>query len=377
MAPSSTNQHAPMNNRIFTARNRFKVSAGTLLTLIVLGAMGVAYSVGDLQFLWDTTAWQMGFAAVAQSPSDPYWKTISIAILNTVVVAAVSITVATALGSLIAFITISGNALWARLARAYVQFFRNMPLILQALFWFAVISHLPAPRQAAQFMGVVASNRGVSVPFLTAAGQATAAAALLAALAAFLLLRRLRPFQGGRTRKALGIGLIAGLGTYTPFAGAPLYSIPTLQGFNFDGGVHLPTELISILIAMSLFGSAYIAEIVRGGFATVPKGVIEAARALAVPPWVIETKIRIPLAMRAAILPIGSQYTTLIKATSVGLAVGFTDLFAVTLMSINQSGHTVPLLCVMTACFVILNQAVVSIANALNHAFEIPGFSAN
>lgn len=366
-----------MSHRSSASRSRYKLSAGMLLTLIVLVAMGVAYLAGDLQFLWDATSWQMGFAAVPQSPGDPYWKTIGIAILNTVVVAAVSITIATVIGSLIAFVAVGGNALWGRLARAYVQFFRNMPLILQALFWFAVISHLPAPRQAGRFMGVVASNRGVSLPFLTAAGQATVASVIVAVVTVFLLLRRLRPFQHGRSWIALGVALVVGLAVHALFGGEPLYSSPKLQGFNFAGGVHLPTELISILIAMSLFGSAYIAEIVRGGFATVPRGVIEAARALAMPPWAIEMKVRVPLAMRAAILPMGSQYTTLIKATSVGLAVGFTDQFAVTLMSINQSGHTVPLLCVMTACFVILNQAVVSIANALNHAFEIPGFSAN
>src|ERR1700712_2617838 len=119
-----------MSIRLLASTRGFRPSAGTLLTLIVLGAMGAAYVAGDLSFLWDTTAWQMGFAAVAQTPSDPYWKTIGIAILNTVVVAAVSVTVATVIGSLIAFIAVGGNALWGRLARAYVQFFRNMPLIL-------------------------------------------------------------------------------------------------------------------------------------------------------------------------------------------------------------------------------------------------------
>jgi len=339
--------------------------------------MAVAYVTDNLRFLWDATAWQMGFAAVQQSPSDPYWKTIGISVLNTVVVAAVSISVATVIGGMVAFVTISGNALWSKLARCYVQFFRNMPLILQALFWFAVVSHLPAPRQAVKFMGVAASNRGVSVPFLTGEAMGAVAGALVAALLALCLLRRLRPFQRGRTWIAGGAAVAAGAAVSILSPGESLFTVPELQGFNFVGGVHLPTELISMLIAMSLFGSAYIAEIVRGGFATVPRGMTEAARALALPAWAIELKVRVPLALRAVILPMGSQYTTLIKATSVGLAVGFTDLFAVTLMSINQSGHTVALLCVMTACFVILNQAVVSIANALNHAFEIPGFSAS
>jgi len=196
----------------------------------------------------------------------------------------------------------------------------------------------------------------------------------LVAIVCLWVLRKLRPFQRGRSVIVPSIGTLCGLATWALFfPGQPIWTVPELTGFNFTGGVNLPTELISILIALSLFGSAYVAEIVRGGFETVPKGVIEAARALALPAWVVEAKVRVPLALRAIILPLGSQYTTLIKATSIGLAIGFTDLFAVTLMSINQSGHTISLLCVMTACFVLLNQAVVSIANVLNHEFKIPG----
>ncbi len=354
-----------------------RLSTGSLLTILVFVAIAVAYVMGELDFLRNATSWQMGFSVITQTPSDPYWKTIGISVLNTVVLAAVSIALATVIGSLVAFLAVSGHPLWSRLAKAYVQVFRNMPLILQALFWFAVITNMPGPRQAFGIAGAVVSNRGVSIPFPTAAGLAVVGAALALVLLLFLLSRRRRLFPTGRTWKlfvvaALGAGATSLLG----FPGEALYSVPKLQGFNFVGGLYVPTELLAVLIALSMFGSAYVAEIVRGGFATVPKGMLEAARALALPTWVVEWKVRVPLALRAAILPMGSQYTTLIKATSIGLAVGFTDLFAVTLMSINQSGHTVALLCVMTACFVLLNQLVVSIANALNHAFEVPGHGA-
>lgn len=352
----------------------FRLTTGTALTLVVLAALVAAMATGNLTFLNDSTSWQLGFSVFPQSPGDPYWRTIGIAVLNTMVLAVVAIVVATVVGAGVAFIAIAGNPAWGRLASAYVQFFRNMPLILQALFWFAVISHMPGPRQALRFAGVVVSNRGVSLPFFTPAGLAVTAVASLSALAAAWLLHTHRPFQRCRAVIVLGVAALLAGGTWAVlFSGQRLWSTPELTGFNFTGGVHVPTELISILIALSMFGSAYIAEIVRGGFETVPKGVIEAARALALPRWAVEAKVRVPLALRAIILPLGSQYTTLIKATSIGLAIGFTDLFAVTLMSINQSGHTISLLCVMTACFVLLNQAVVSAANALNHAFQIPG----
>jgi len=156
--------------------------------------------------------------------------------------------------------------------------------------------------------------------------------------------------------------------------GQNLISVPELRGFNFVGGAQVPTEFLALLLALTLFGSAYVAEIVRGGFETVPLGVIEAARALALPEWIVELKVRIPIALRSLLLPLGSQYTTLLKATSIGLAVGFTDLFAVTLMSINHSGHTIALLLSMSFCFVVLNQLIVSLFNGLNRAVEIPGY---
>ena len=355
-----------------------RLSTGTALTLVVIAAVVAALATGNLGFLQDATSWQLGFSVVPQSPSDPYWITMGVAVLNTVVLALVAIVLATVGGAAVAFIAIAGNPAWSRIASGYVQFFRNMPLILQALFWFAVISHMPSPRQALRFAGFVVSNRGVAVPFFTPAGLAAAGAALVSALAALWLLRKLRPFQRGRTAIIAGVAAaVAGATWLLFFPGQSVWTVPELTGFNFSGGVQVPTELIAILVALSMFGSGYVAEIVRGGFETVPKGVIEAARALALPAWAIEAKVRVPLALRAIILPLGSQYTTLIKATSIGLAIGFTDLFAVTLMSINQSGYTVPLLCVMTACFVLLNQAVVSAANALNHAFQIPGIAAH
>jgi len=350
-----------------------RLSTGTALTVIVIASLLAALASGNLRFLQDSTSWQLGFSVIPQTPNDPYWVTMGIAALNTVVLAAIAILIATVAGAAIAFLAIAGNPAWARIASGYVRLFRNMPLILQALFWFAVISHIPGPRQALRFAGVAVSNRGASIPFFTAPGLAAVGAGILSATALLWFLRRTRPFQRGRTLTVFGGAFLMAAATWALFfPGQRIWSTPELTGFNFTGGVQFPTELISILIALSLFGSAYVAEIVRGGFQTVPKGVIEAARALALPAWAVEAKVRVPLALRAIILPLGSQYTTLIKATSVGLAIGFTDLFAVTLMSINQSGRTIPLLCVMTAFFVLLNQAVVSAANTLNHVFEIP-----
>jgi len=345
---------------------------GTLPALAVLAACLVAYATGSLRFLDDATSWQLGFSVIAQEPGDPYWRTLGISLLNTLVLAGISIAAATFIGTLVALVAITGHPLWSRFARGYVQLFRNMPLIIQALFWFAYVTHLPGPRKAIGLWGVYLSNRGLSLPVPTLAGWAVAAAGLVAA---FVAMRATRSLEGRLTHRVAVMFLslvVAACGMrWTVLANHSLWDVPQLTSFNFSGGVQVATELIAVAIALSMFGSAYVAEIVRGGFATVPKGVIEAARALALPWWALELKVRAPLALRAIILPLGSQYTVLVKATSIGLAVGFTDLFAVTMMSINQSGHTIALLCVMTACFVVLNQVIVSAANAVDRAFAL------
>lgn len=351
-----------------------RVTTGRALVILVLIAVGLAYVAGQLEFLKNPTSWQLGFSVLPQEPSDPYVWTLAVALLNTVVLSTVSIVTATLLGASMALLAISNSPVWSRLARAYVQLFRNMPLILQALFWFSVVTHLPAPRQALSFAGFVASNRGVNVPFPTVWGcfLAACSVALTIILAFYGKRFKVEPRKRWLVSVVLSAFAAAAAILLAP-EGIGFFSVPKLTGFNFVGGVHLPTELIAVLLALTMFGSAYIGEIIRGGFATVPKGVIEAARSLSLPGWIVELKVRIPIALRAIILPLGSQYTTLLKATSIGLAVGFTDIFAVTLMSINQSGYTISLLCVMTASFVLLNQALVSAANTLNKLVEIPG----
>jgi ABC-type amino acid transport system permease subunit len=355
-------------------RRSVRFSTGSLLLLLIVLAAVAAWASGALSFLDNPTGWQLGFSLSPQHPVDPYWKTILLSVENTVVIAAVSIMLATVMGTLAAILVIGENPLWSRIGRSYVQVFRNTPLLLQALFWLAVVSHAPRPNQGYRALGFVVSNRGLSLPVPTLAGGVALAIFVVTALISIVGLRKLRVERCQRGLAAICALALAALVVALTFPGENLVSVPELHGFNFTGGAQVPTEFLALLLALALFGSAYVAEIVRGGFETVPLGVIEAARALALPEWIVELKVRIPMALRALLLPLGSQYTTLLKATSIGLAVGFTDLFAVTLMSINHSGHTIALLLSMSFCFVVLNQLIVSLFNALNRAVAIPGY---
>jgi general L-amino acid transport system permease protein len=367
--------NAPARGATRAARWRPSISTGRVVVALLICASLAALASGNLRFLDEPTSWQLGFSTFPQEPIDPYWKTIAISVANTLMVAAIAIVASTVVGAGLAFLAVSPDALWSRFAPAYVLVFRNVPLVLQALFWFALIAHAPGPRRAAHFAGVVASNRGLSIPFVTLGGGVSLGAAIGALLATLWIMSATSSPRLLTTAAAMTAALAAGIGVHTAaFSGEPILSFPMLTGFNYVGGLTLPTEFASVLIALSMFGSAYIAEIVRGGFATVPKGALEAAYALALPIWIVELRVRAPLALRAILLPLGSQYTTMIKATSIGLAVGYTDLFAVTIRSINQTGHTIALLCLMTACFLVLNHAVVCAVNALNERAAIPGY---
>jgi general L-amino acid transport system permease protein len=158
--------------------------------------------------------------------------------------------------------------------------------------------------------------------------------------------------------------------------GLALIAGPTLRGFNFQGGLAVPSELLAILLGISLFSSAYVTEIIRGGILAIPEGMIEAARALGLSPWAILVKVIFPLAIRSIIIPLGSQYTTIVKLTSLGLAVGYSDLFAVTTASITHSGQTIALVVVMSLCYSVLNLAIVRSVGVVNARLMLPGHRA-
>jgi general L-amino acid transport system permease protein len=150
---------------------------------------------------------------------------------------------------------------------------------------------------------------------------------------------------------------------------------PVLRGFGYVGGTRLTTEFLSLFIALSFYSTAFIGEIVRGGLLSVPKGQIEAGLSLGLPSWLIEWKIRIPLGLRAILPALSNQHLFTMKLTSLGAAIGYSDLFAVTSVSINQTGQTIELLIMMVALYFIINYALAAGMHNLNKAFALKGRS--
>jgi ABC-type amino acid transport system permease subunit len=153
-----------------------------------------------------------------------------------------------------------------------------------------------------------------------------------------------------------------------------LFDIPALKGLNFRGGMRMPPELTALVVAIALYGGAYIGEVIRAGLMAVPKGQIEAAYVNGLSNFQIFWHIRMPLAIRAVLPSLTNQYVQLMKATTIGIVVGFSDLFMIISTSINQSGQTLELLAILMACFLAINLSIAFVMNTINQKIALKGY---
>jgi len=187
--------------------------------------------------------------------------------------------------------------------------------------------------------------------------------------------------QPGRRREervglaVLGVGAVLAL--VITWAGrlpeTDLISLPALKGLNFKGGIRISPEMSTLAGAIGIYGGSYIAEIVRGGFKSVGRGQVEAAKSVGLTPWYVFSRVQFPLALRAMLPTLTNQYVWLIKATTMGIAIGFTDFFMIISISINQSGQTIELIGILMGGFLAINFTLAAILNRLNRAIALKG----
>lgn len=339
--------------------------------------------VGGFDFLFRATGWGVNISLLPVTASDPYWWFFLNGIINTLVLGSFGLVFATLVGAAVGLARTSSNELAQLVGGIYVEFFRNIPLILQVIFWYAVFTRLPPPRMAEQRWGFLLSNRGLYTPVLNidAAAAVALALALVAALALPIWLGRTARFESLGERRlpiqlcilavALACALAAVLLGRIP--GGELLDLPSLQGLNVRGGLRIAPEFMALVIAMAIYGGAYIGEIVRGGFKAVGRGQVEAAQSLGLSPWRSFTLVRFPLALRAMLPILANQYVWLIKATTMGIVVGFTDLFMITALTINHSGQTLEAIFILMASFLIINLSLAAIFNRINKSIALKG----
>lgn len=351
-----------------------------LIVLAVWGAVSNAqYNLTRLNmtsgfsFLERDTGWDYSFSLIERSISDRYYYTLFAGLLNTLFVGFICIITTTVFGFIIGTMRDARHPALSFAANVYVQIFRNIPLILQAIFLYAILIHMGGPRQALN-IGDVAflSGRGMMLPGLNisptiAVGLLLASVAIAIGLiiAKTSLWRGIAAWFGGSVALALLVAI-----ALRP-EGESLFSIPALAGLRFRGGITVPIELVALIISITLYGSAYIAEIVRGGLVQVPRGLVEAGQALGLSHMSIWSRIKVPMALRSIIPPLGNQWIFMMKATTIGIAIGFSDLFYITVNSISQSGQTLELILILMLTFLAINYSIAIFTNWLNARLQL------
>lgn len=356
------------------------IGAGAFMidnAMVALAKMGISTGFG---FLTREAGFPIGEGLIPFKSEDTYVLAYVVAILNTLKVAVIAIVLATLIGMLVGLARLSDNWIMVRLAGGYVELFRNTPQLVQIVFWYTLVTLLPHPRQAWNPVGnVFLSKRGLVLPWPEAHPAwwwmfGALAGALV--LAVWLGRRAARQRRMGARVRISGPWL-ASLVVGAPVAawwivGAPTaISIPAMSTFNIRGGATLSPEFIALLLGLSLYVAAFIAEIVRAGIQSVPRGQIEAARAIGLNRMQLYRKVVLPQALRVMVPPAAAQYVSTIKNSSLGIAIGYPELFNVSNTIITISGNTIEAIVIMMAVYLTISFAIAALMNWYNHAMRI------
>jgi general L-amino acid transport system permease protein len=341
-----------------------------------MAARGLQFGFG---FLDRSAGIPIGEHIIPYTPADTYRRALTVGLLNTLRVAVVGVVIATVLGIALGLARLSPNPLLRSLTGGYIEVIRNTPLVLQLVFWHAIILQLPSVRQALNPLpGFFLSQRGLKMPsFLPDQALYSALLALLAAAILWYgLVRReaARQAATGERKSTLlpGLGLIIAFPLLSGAVfGAPSWDWPALAGFNFEGGLTLSPEFFALLIGLVIYTAAFIAEIVRSGIQSVHKGQWEAARALGLPGGRIMRLVILPQALRVIIPPLTSQYLNLTKNSSLAVVIGYPDLVSVANTSINQTGQAVEVITIFMAVYLIISLATSLLMNLYNRAVAL------
>jgi general L-amino acid transport system permease protein len=339
-----------------------------------LAARDIASGFG---FFDHTAGFGVNQTLISYSETDTYGRVFIVGLLNTLLVAAVGIVFATVLGFLLGIARLSHNWLLARFAAAYVEVIRNLPLLFQILFWYlAVLGALPAPRRSISLFDVVfLSNRGIVVPRpMFGSGAGIVIGSMLVAIAVALVLHVVAERRGLATaRKSPSLGIRIGLIAAPPvvalaICGFPItFEWPELRGFNFVGGDRIIPEFVALVVALSIYTASFIAEIVRAGLLAVPRGQVEAAYSLGLRPAPTLQLIVVPQALRVIIPPLTSQYLNLTKNSSLAVAIGYPDFFAVFAgTTLNQTGQAIEIIAITMGVYLVISLVTSLLMNWYN-----------
>jgi len=339
-----------------------------------LERQGIASGFG---FMESTAGFGIITHLVEYSEESSYGRAFLVGLFNTLLVSLIGIVLATVLGLLVGVARLSKNWLISKMATIYIEVIRNIPLLLQIFFWyFAVLRSVPAPRDSVVLADAFfLNNRGLysPAPIFESGFSAILIALLVGIVTVFFLSRWARrrqeatgqPFHTVYVSLAILIGLplLAALGTGMPLS----WEYPELKGFNFVGGLVMIPEFVALLLALSIYTAAFIAEIVRAGIQAVNHGQTEAAYSLGIRPGVTLRLVILPQALRVIIPPLTSQYLNLAKNSSLAAAIAYPDLVSVFAGTVlNQTGQAVEVIAITMAVYLTLSLTISLFMNWYN-----------
>ena len=314
--------------------------------------------------------------------SHSFGRTFVVGLLNTILVSILGILLSTVVGFLVGVGRLSGNWLVSRLCGVFIEIFRNIPVLLQIMFWyFAVLRILPPPRQSLSLGESVFLNvRGLYVPApLLQSGAAWLGVALLLAVVSIILLVVWNRQRQRRTGRTLPVAMVS-IGILLVFPGLAMlfghnmvvWEYPVLKGFNFRGGITVLPELTALLLGLVFYTASYIAENVRSGIEAVNKGQTEAAHALGLSRGRTLRLVIIPQAMRVIIPPLSTHYMNLIKNSSLATAIGYPDMVSVFMgTTLNQTGQAIEIIGMTMAVYLTMSLLVSLLMNLYNRKMAL------
>lgn len=332
-------------------------------------------------FLKEAAGFPISNPPIDYVPGMSFGRAFQVGLVNTLLISGTGVIAATIIGTLIALARLSSNWLLSRIALVFIEFHRNIPLLVLLFIWyFVVFGFVPPVQESLQWPGPIFINkRGVYLawPRLTETGNIfviLVVIGLLVSIAVFTILRSRRKITGKDTFYfpiSLGLLIIFFIGGWLFSSGTPFYmDIPSLEGFNFQGGLRLTPEFAGMFLSLSLYTAAFIAEVVRGGIQAVNKGQIEAARAIGLSQIQVLSLVIMPQALRIIIPPMISQYLNLTKNSSLALAIGFQEVFAVGKIAINQAGRAVPVFALIMITYLSLSLLTSFVLNIYNRRIQ-------
>lgn len=372
-----------LNDPVIRGRAYQTITAVLLIAFVWFIANNTIHNLASqnkttgFDFFWHTSGFDIQYALIAYDRSSTYFTAFLVGVINTLLVSVIGIVFATLLGFLVGIMRLSHNWIISRIALVYVEALRNVPLLLQLVFWyFAVLKSLPAVKNSLSvFDEIFLNQRGLYVPRPVVGHDfAWVVAGIAIAIVGIFVLRRWARARLEATGRRFpvawtAIGLLLVVPTIAWFvSGTSLtFETPVLKGFNFRGGLALPPELVALLLGLILYTATFISEIVRAGILSVNWGQTEAAQALGLKDGDRLRLVIIPQAMRVIVPPLTSQFLNLTKNSSLAVAIGFPDLVSVFMnTTLNQTGRALEVVFITMLVYLFLSLVTSAFMNWYN-----------